>query len=215
MTHANVCLFNKVAKIPDKTKCYKKVDMKFADALEKSVAMFSSSEFIKNRKEEDPKMVKHLQILQTINQHGFLTTNSQAGHKTVGKSVSDGKPYEMSERSYLTGFMLETDAIRFIKHLSIHTDKNVVHIPYCTGDLHVPSSLDIPLTIRKTKEGIDVVTHMATVLPFEWWELERKQVKLNKTEKIVFLFVWDTKWNRNASSASGLFTDVLKILKTL
>ena len=35
----------------------------------------------------------------------------------------------------------------------------------------------------------------------------------NKNDKIVLILCWDTKWNRNASSVNGLFTDVLKILK--
>jgi hypothetical protein len=45
------------------------------------------------------------------------------------------------------------------------------------------------------------------------WEFFRKEANINKTEKIVYVFCWDTKWNRDASNKTGLFTDVYKILR--
>jgi hypothetical protein len=42
--------------------------MKFNAAQKKAVSMFDNPEFIANIKEEDPTMVKHLDILKKINQ---------------------------------------------------------------------------------------------------------------------------------------------------
>ena len=190
--------------------------MKFVEAQAKAVSMFSAPGFIKDIRQEDPTMVKHLSLLKTMNQCGYITTNSQAGNKTVGKkSAIDGKPFEIIERAYITGFMLEVNAIQFIKNLGIFTDKNAVFVPYCSDDIHLPASLDVPLTITKTGDITKVVTHMSTTYPESYWHQQRKEAKINKSEKIVYIFCWDTKWNRNASSATGLFTDVIKILKSL
>jgi len=190
--------------------------MKFVEAQAKAVAMFSSPGFIKEIEEEDPAMVKHLNLLKTMNQCGYITTNSQAGKKMSGKkSAIDGKPFETIERAYIVGFMLEVNAIQFIKNFGIYTDKNAVYVPYCSDDIHLPSSLDVPLTITKTTDITKVVSHMPTTYPESYWHQERKQAKINKSEKVVYIFCWDTKWNRNASSATGLFTDVIKTLKSL
>ena len=58
-----------------------------------------------------------------------------------------------------------------------------------------------------------VSTHMSLVLPESVWEMYRKEAHLNKTEKVVYIICWDTKWNRNASGSLGLFNDVVRILK--
>jgi hypothetical protein len=187
--------------------------MKFKEAQAKTVAMLSSPGFIERVKDEDETMLTHLDILKNINRAGYITTNSQAGRKSSGKSAVDGRHYDTSERAYITGFMLENDAVKFIKNLGILTDKNAVFVPYCSDDIHLPASLDIPLTITRKGDKTAVVTHMATTLPVSYWNHERKEAKLSKSEKIVYIFCWDTKWNRNASSATGLFTDVLKILR--
>jgi hypothetical protein len=187
--------------------------MKFKDAQAKTVAMLSSPGFIERVKDEDETMLTHLDILKNINRAGYITTNSQAGRQSSGKSAIDGRHYDTSERAYITGFMLENDAVKFIKNLGILTDKNAVFVPYCSDDIHLPASLDVPLTITRKGDKTAVVTHMATTLPVSYWNHERKEAKLGKSEKIVYIFCWDTKWNRNASSATGLFTDVLRILR--
>ena len=187
--------------------------MKFKDALATSVKMFSSTDFIKRIKEEDELMLAHLDILKQMNRHGYLTTNSQAGHSNRGISVLDNKPYQTTERAYITGFMLETKAVEFIKHMAIHTDKNAIFIPYCNDDVYTPSKLDIPLTLTKKKDETTVHTHMSVVLPQSVWEMYRKESHINKSEPVVFIFCWDTKWNRNASGSTGLFTDIVRVLQ--
>lgn len=90
-------------------------------------------------------MLSELYILKEINSHGFLTTESQAGR------ITKGKDFKIHERAYITGFMLESDAPKFIKNMNLYTDKNAVFVPECNDDIKIPPSPDIPLTflIRK------------------------------------------------------------------
>ena len=187
--------------------------MKFADALKSAVKMFSSTEFLKNIKEEDPTMIKHMELLKNINQLGFLTENSQAGRSRKG--VRDGKRYEIKERAYLSGFMIEDHAKEFIKSMGILTDKNAVFVPVCCDDVIIPASLDLPVTITTKQGETSVTTHVSMALPKEVFDFLKKQVKLDKREKVVYILCWDTKWSRNAGSSTGLFNDVLKVLKGL
>ena len=170
--------------------------MKFNAAQKKAVSMFDNPEFIANIKEEDPTMVKHLYILKKINQYGYLTTNSQAGRKT-----------NEYERAYIQGFMMKTHAIEFLKRMNIETDKNAIYVSINEKE----PIFDIPLTIEKNQKW-EVVTHMSTTLPVRIWNQERKYLNLDDG---VYIFCWDPKWIRNASSKNGLFTDVLNVLKTI
>jgi len=168
--------------------------MKFNAAQKKAIIKFDDPEFIKNIKEEDPTMVKHLNILKKINENGYLTKNSQAGRKS-----------NEYERAYIQGFMMKKDAIEFLKRMNIETDKNAIYVSINEKE----PLFNIPLTIQLNK----VVTHMSTTIPLRVWDQERKYLNLNKD--VVYIFCWDPKWNRNASTKTGLFTDVLKILKTI
>jgi len=169
--------------------------MKFKAAQIKAVSKFDDPEFIANIKEEDSTMVKHLYILKEINKNGYLTKNSQAGRKTNNEY----------ERAYIQGFMIKTHAIEFLKRMNIETDKNAIYVSINEKE----PLFNIPLTIHINKK---VVTHMSMTIPLRIWNQERKYLNLDKD--IVYIFCWDPKWNRNASSKNGLFTEVLKILKT-
>jgi hypothetical protein len=176
--------------------------MKFKPAQIKAVAKFDDPEFIANIKDEDLTMVKHLDILKKINQHGYLTTNSQAGRKTS----------TIYERAYIIGFMLKKDAVEFIKNMNIETDKNAIIIEQ--NELKTESHFDIALSIQK-KNKWEIFTHMSTSVPPNYFYSQQKQLEIDSSEKVVYIFCWDSKWNRNASSKYGLFTEVLKILKTI
>jgi hypothetical protein len=183
--------------------------MKFNQAMDHAVAFLKSAEFKARLLEEDASMLRQLPVLQRINEQGFITTNSQAGKRFEGKNYKTGKPYEEVERSYLEGFMLEPVAIDFIKSMALTTDKNAAFIPVC--DAQMPSALDIPLTVvRRPGEETVVETHFSTALPRSIFEAYKKHVKLNKSEKVVYVFCWDTQWGRE-----GLFRDVLRVLKTV
>jgi len=181
--------------------------MRFKDAIKRAVDIFENDkEFLERIKIEDPTMVKQLPILKQINQLGFLTTESQAGLKR------NGKEYEIYERAYISGFMKEEDAANFIKKMALHTDKNAMFVPTCCNDVIVPPELDIPLTTSKEKGKISVVTHASAAIPQSVEDMFRKGVKLNKTEKAVFILCWDPEFNRLASGRNGLFRDILKCL---
>ncbi len=187
--------------------------MKFEDAKGAAVKYLSCDDFKKRCFEEDKTMLKHFNIIKKINSSGFLTIESQAGKKETGINPETKKNYEIIERAYIAGFMLESEAADFVKNMGIHTDKNAVFIAACADDTYIPSALDIPLTLQKKNGKYEVATHGSMVIPHYVWEMYRKQLHINKSEKIVHILCWDTKWNRNASGATGLFTDVLKILK--
>ena len=184
--------------------------MKFNEAKARAVALFNSAEFKERVNEEDATMLRQLAILQEINRHGFITVNSQAGAKTKGKHHETGKFYENIERAYLMGFMLETKAPEFIKNMGLKTDKNAVFVPVCSDDINLPSVLDIPLSITKSAGTTKVDTHFSSALPKSAFDSFKKQVKLSKSEKVVFIFCWDSEWGRK-----GLFKDVLRILRSL
>jgi hypothetical protein len=173
--------------------------MKFKAGQKKAVAKFDDPEFIANIKDEDSTMVKHLNILKKINQRGYLTTNSQAGRKTN----------TIHERAYIIGFMLKKDAVEFIKNMNIETDKNAIIIEQ--NGLKTESKFDIALTIEK-KNKWEIFTHMSTTVPPSYFYSQQSQLNIDSSEKVVYIFCWDSKWNRNASSNHGLFTDVLKVL---
>jgi hypothetical protein len=176
----------------------------FNIAQKKAVDKFTNPEFIENIKEEDPTMVKHLNILKQINEYGYLTTNSQAGTKTNN--------YE--ERSFIIGFMLRKDALHFVDKINMKTDK--IALCVVVSDTYADPKLDIPLTMENKKDIWKSVTHMSTFVPVKHLIQEKQKIGLNtKDPDILYIFCFDPKWNRNASSKMGLFTDVLKILKTI
>lgn len=188
--------------------------MSFNKAKEKAVKMLSSDEFKERVIDEDESMLDHINNLIKINKKGFITTESQGGKKSTGKTP-EGKHYTIEERAFVSGFMLEKKAEEFIKTINTKTDKNAMFIPHCEDKVYLPPGLDIPLTITNaegTKTRNDITTHTSSALPKTIWEMYRKQAGINKTEKIVYVFCWDTKWNRNASKKNGLFIDIIKHL---
>jgi hypothetical protein len=175
----------------------------FKIAQKNAVDKFTNPEFIKNIEEEDPTMVKHLNILKQINEYGYLTTNSQAGIKTEN--------YE--ERSFIIGFMSRKDAQKFVHTINTTTDK--IALSVVVSDTYADPKLDIPLTMENKKGIWKSSYHMSTFVPINHLIREKQKIGLNQDLDILYIFCWDPKWNRNASSKMGLFTDVLKILKTI
>ena len=187
--------------------------MKFAEAKRAAVKKFDSPEFLERIKEEDATMLRHLPVLQEINRLGFLTTESQAGLPRRGIQPLTQKKQEIQERAYITGFMKEDLAQEFIKKMGIQTDKNAVYIASCSDDVQIPSSLDIPLTIAKVGGETKVHTHTSVVQPKSHVDFLKRELHLDKREKVVAVLCWDPQWNRNAGGKSGLFTQVLESLK--
>jgi hypothetical protein len=119
----------------------------------------------------------------------------------------------MSERAYISGYMTREKAAEFIKRMALETDKVATYVPTCPDSTHLPSALDIPLTVTVKGGATTVTTHQSSAMPESPDANQRTQVKLNKHDSAVMVFCYDTHWNRDAAGAHGLFTEVLKILK--
>jgi hypothetical protein len=183
--------------------------MKFEDVKTDRIKMFDSQQFLERIKDEDIRMLKYLPLLKKMNEYSFITIESQAG---VGKKY---KTHIMSEKSYIIGFIQESKAENFIKHLSINSDKNCLIIYNVDDNFDIPAKFDIPLTIEKKNNEIKVVTHTSTVLPQNWYDMYKKEIRINKSEKVILLLCFDPKFNRDAKNKDGLFIDVIKSLKAI
>jgi hypothetical protein len=183
--------------------------MKFADSKENRIKMFDSAQFLQRIKDEDERMLKYLEILKKINENGFITLESQAGQSRKTKD------YTINEKAYIIGFVEESKAENFIKQLSLNSDK-IAFIVYTVDDkFDIPAKFDIPLTIEKKNNEIKVVTHMSTIIPKSLLDIYKKEIKINKSEKVILLLCFDPKFNRDAKKKDGLFIDVIKSLKAI
>ena len=189
--------------------------MKFKEAQQYSMEYLSSPSFIERVKEEDPSMLEYLPILRQINKAGMITFNSQAGNKRKGISVLNHKPYVEIERAYLYGWMPESLAEKFILHLGVETDKQAVVVPMVPEGFEDKGKLNIPFTIVIQDGKIENQTHGGYAMNESTWNMLRKESRISKSEKPVMIQCWDPKWNRKASRADGLFSDVLKVLRSL
>jgi hypothetical protein len=176
--------------------------MKFEDVKTHRIKMFDTPEFIKRIKDEDILMLKYLPILKKINLYDFITIESQSGVRK-------------NEKSYVIGFIQESKAENFIKNLSINSDKNCLIIYTVDDKFDIPAKFDIPLTIEKKNNEIKVVTHTSTIIPKSLLDMYKKEIKINKSEKVVLLLCFDPKFNRDAKNKDGLFIDVIKSLKAI
>lgn len=186
--------------------------MKFADAKKAALKRIASDEFLKDREEEDPKMIKFIPTFLAMNKLNLLTFDSQGGHFTKGISVFSGKPYTQYERAYVLGFLPEVQAEAFLRIMALETDKNAIFVPTCS-DFDSPRKFDVPLTVTKEQGKLEVHRAMSVAIPPSYFDFILKQMKLNKSEKVVMIFCWDPIWNRLASNKNGLFTDVIRVLK--
>ena len=176
--------------------------MEFTDAIDRMIKYLDSDEF--RDREDAGDTVKSLNFIKKINKKQYLTFDSQEG-------ILD-KKYNINERAYIIGFMKKSHAIKYNMNLNSNSNK-VAIIIYTVPDSifkHYEKSYDIPLTTQKNKK--EACTHMSTIIPDSYYNFERKQVKINKTEDIVMVLTFDPQWNRNAASKLGLHTDVIKAL---
>ena len=189
--------------------------MKFKEAQEAMVNQFDSPTFHERIKEEDPIMFKHIPLLKKINRAGMITFNSQSGQKISGLSADDHKPYTIIERAYLFGWMKIEEAASFIFQLGISTDKQAIYLPMVSDNTLLPGSLAVPFTITITGKRTENTTRGSSALPERVYIQLKAESRLNKSEKVVAVMCWDPKWNRNASGPRGLFSDVLKVLRSI
>jgi hypothetical protein len=177
--------------------------MKFKDAQTMAIHNFDTDDFLTHIKEEDETMLQHLPILKRMNEKGFITHNSQAGRKSKSLNKLD----VTEERAFVDGFMPYKKAVTFLKKMNLYTDKNAINV--IDSPQFLKREFDIPLTITTQNNKTNIHTHMSLSIPREILNSYKREHKINKSENVVYIFCWDSIWNRNASNVDGLFTDVL------
>ncbi len=155
-----------------------------------------SKEFMKNREDEDPTMIPYFDLIREMNQRGFLTTNSQAGHVTE----------DVVERAYVCGAMLAKDAPFFLNHLSISSDKVVGEVLVSKTD-----TLPIPVTLVRGEPHTFVRFSMFPEEALD--EFLTLGIPEEQRKEFIFIACFDTTWGRDARDA--LFHDVIVTLKML
>jgi len=180
-------------------------------SIAKQLRMLNSASFLDSIQEEDDTMIQNFERIKHINRHGYLTVESQAGLHRSGINPQTRQTYSINERAYIAGFIPTQLATRFIKLMSLHTDKIAQYVPKVSDTTYLPSQLDVPLTVESGK----VVTHMSPALPVHVWDMWRTQCHIHQREPVVFVECYDPKWDRHAMSESGLFTDVLHVLNMI
>ncbi len=178
--------------------------MGIQELINKQLQLINSESFIQERMLEDPSMISYFDIIKDINQHYFLTTNSQAGHLFT---LDDN---QVQERAYLCGIMLSDMANDFIKEFSISSDKVVGEVVITSTD-----TIPIPVTISKCNNLVNTHTYARFSIYPEEADMEFKIIGVPEQERknYVFILCYDTIWCRDARD--GLFKDVLYALQKI
>lgn len=201
--------------------------MKFEDAQKKMIAYLSSDEF--KTREDAESTLKSIPILKKIIQKGFITDNSQEGLILDGQNPDTKRQYHIEERAQVTGFLKTEVAYKFVTWLNTQTDKVAQIIEeesskefetlFQEGDTKLVPS--IPVTVsgsatakNKIKE-LDPDTTLPSRLPSSVVQFQKKNVSLNKSEKVLQIATFDPKQGRNASGPNGLQSDILKGLASV
>ena len=137
---------------------------------------------------------KSYNILSKINKLGLLTFDSQEGCK--------------NERSYVAGYMLRDNALKFVDILNCRTDKIAIV-------LH-PSGTWERSRIALTKTSDNVVESSLHVFMNRKGHLGlRQSLGLLMSWDVVLLECIDPKWGRKAYGLNGLFTQVAEHLSSI
>ena len=200
--------------------------MKFDEAKKAMVKYLKSEEF--SDREDAKTTLPAVKILQEINKHGYITTNSQIGDDYDGFNPETKNYYRIQERAYLEGYMKKEKGLALIEEINKKTDK-VAYFLFANPDpdfekLYFEGSVkDIPkvgVTISGTsKKSVadikkyDIYTALPTVLPISTFYFYLKEAKINKRENVTWVSIYDPVYGRNALGKNGLFKVVLDALQ--
>lgn len=143
-------------------------------------------------------------LLQDMTKYGFLPMEHQLGIRRKG--ITD-----VHERSYVAGFMLESTAEQFLPYVTLYTDKTAIYTPV-VEEYH---QFDIPVRVEYKDRKMKMTESVYNEIPEYVFDEYIKEAKLSFQEPLVYVTCWDPMWNRNASDPSGLFYQMLGILKQL
>jgi hypothetical protein len=201
--------------------------MKFADAQKKMIDYLGSSEF--SEREDANTTISSVPILQKIIKKGFITQNSQEGIITSGFNKETQRYYHIEERAYLMGFMKRDDAIKFVEWMNTNTNKIsfIIHIDYSKEYENILDKghdgffSKIPVTVsnsaaKKTDiKKLYPVTTILTAYTPSMIDFTKKTVHLDKSQSVHYIVVIDPVYGRHATSAHGIYKDVIKGLESI
>lgn len=198
--------------------------MKFEEAIKHSIEYLKSSEF--RDREDAQTTIKSLPILIKINSDGFLTDNSQEGMIIKGYNPDTKTYYEIKERSYITGFLKKEQGHALIHWINMNTEMTAFEVLNEPTDFfenlymkdsiqYIPNIIVTASRSSKVKEELSKVafsknTQLIVALPEIIMNNLKKQLKIDKSEKTIYINIFDAKYGRRASSKDGLFHAVLK-----
>ena len=196
--------------------------MKFADAQKKMIEYLSSDEF--TSREDAETTVSSVPILKRIVRGGFLTDNSQEGLIMNGFNPDSKRYYHIEERAYVTGFLKSEKALALVAWINSYTDKVAFVIDsdpskaydtlFFEGDTKLVPSIPVTVEGSSPTKGkitkLEPATTLTTRLPEKVVEFQKKNVHINKAEKVFYVAVFDPKYGRKAAGVGGLYADILK-----
>lgn len=200
--------------------------MKFADAQTKMIEYLKSSDF--SNREDSKDTISSISMLEKIIKNGFITTNSQEGICKSGYNKETDRYYRIEERAYLSGFMKNDLAKKFVERINTETDKIAYITQIVPGkefDTFFYENMKdisfIPVTVSgfsSTKSGIKNLypdSSLNLTLPTNIFNHSKKNAHLNKDEAVHEVQCIDPVYCRKATSVKGLYKDVLQILAKL
>jgi hypothetical protein len=172
----------------------------FRAVAKRRVELLGSSAFALRCKEESPDMLAHVPVLQEMNEHGYITFDSQDGTKNG--------PY--LQRAYVSGFMQKKRAARFLKAMNMNTPMLCMLIPHAADIVHTERAMDLPLTVR----GETVVTSMSSCVPHATHRVFLADAQVDRVpEELDHVFCMDLMWKRSVARKDGLFKTIVRVLK--
>lgn len=199
--------------------------MKFIDAQKKMIENLESDEF--KEREDAQTTLKSIPILQSIIRGGIITTGSQEGLILNGYNPDSKRYYHIEERAFVDGFMKHVHAVEFIKWINTHTDKLAIMIrkegsaefekEFWSKDLTKIPRIPVTVsgsTLRKGgKLELHADTNIFTVMDTKAIEFEQANAHINKSENVDLVVCIDLVYGRKATSARGLYKDILEGLR--
>lgn len=198
--------------------------MTFSIAKQNMLKYLDSDNFKKREDADDT--ISSIPLLKKIISFDLITFNSQEGTIKNGYNEQSKKYYIIEERAYVIGFMKTNKAYEFINMINSKTDKIAFIISINTskkfskrfmdGTLKVPNITVTTSGSSKRKNDIKLkpFTNIYTVLPKSILDQDKKTVGVNKINDIECVVCIDTKYGRSARSTDGLYTDIIKCIKS-
>ena len=143
-------------------------------------------------------------LLQDMAKYGFIVVDHQMGIRRKGTT-------DVHERAYVTGFMLESLAEKFLPTVTLYTDKTAIFTPV----VEYMHQFGTPVKVEYKDRKMTIKSVIENELDEDIFDEYIKEAKLSFQEPIVYITCWDPVWNRNATDSSGLFYQVHGILKQI